>query len=78
MTEKEQRNYKNLTKTGKRLYKLGTINLKGDASKVRWLHPLGFLYNVIIGIIIPFYCMVTKEKMQEQYSQFFGGYTTLF
>lgn len=76
--EREQRNYEILSKTGKWIYKFGAVNLKGNCSKVRWLHPLGFLYNVVVGILIPFHCMISNEKIQDQYPEYFGKHTILF
>lgn len=77
MTEKEQRNYEVLSKIGKWLCKFGTVDLKKDTPKIRWLHPLGFLSIVIIGVFIPFHCMVSREKVQDEYPDFLK-HTILF
>lgn len=46
-------------------------NEKTNMGYIRALHPIGFIYIVIVYFLFfPFYCMFTEEKYQTQWQYF--------
>lgn len=78
MNNQEKNNYQVLSEGGKKLYKVGAVSLKGKDPRVRWLHPIGFIFLIAMAVIIPFHCMFSEEKVQEQYPVLYREHSTLW
>jgi len=63
MTRKELKKT-DLRKIGILLYYTGTVSVKSYSSKLRILHPIGFIYLIGCFIITPFAAIFVRESVQ--------------